>query len=74
MENGFANGTPFVEKLIVLLIVSLDLNDFEELGNADVVRLMALQPPAIDTTMLDEGSESTMGLNLRKQLTHDATC
>ena len=65
MEDGFANGTPFVEELVVLLVVRLDLDDLEELGDADVVRLMAFQPPAIDTTMLDERNESAMGLDLR---------
>lgn len=72
VENEFAYFLPIVEELIVILIVSLDFHDFQEFGDANVVRIIRLKPPAINTTMFHECGKTTMTFNLRENKAHHA--
>jgi hypothetical protein len=60
MKKLLACGFPVVKELIVGLIVCLDFHDFQKFRHADVVRLVGLQPTAVDASVFDERRESAM--------------
>ncbi len=60
VKDVFAKGVPVIEELLVGLVVSLDLHDFEEHGDTNVEGLVGFQPATVDTVMFDECSETTM--------------
>ena len=70
-EEVFTSGIPIIEKFIVGLVVRFGLHDFHQLREADVARVLGLEPSSINTMVLNESGESALMFNLRQEETHD---